>query len=66
LLKNLAVPTKWIGKDTTMRSSYLLLGTVIVLLIAIAAVIAWLLIIAPGAVDPKLQPKKTAALSFPR
>jgi hypothetical protein len=43
-----------------MRSSYLLLGSAIFLLVATAGILAWLLVIAPGSLDARFGPRKTA------
>jgi hypothetical protein len=52
-------------QSLSIRSSYLLLGSVIFLTLAAAAVLAWLLVLAPGSVDARVGPQKAAAVSGP-
>jgi hypothetical protein len=49
-----------------MRISYLLLGSVIFLILALSIIAAWLLVVAPGALDPRFGPRKSTASSVAR
>jgi len=49
-----------------MRNYYLQLGSVLFLVLAMSGIAAWLLVVAPGALDSRFGPQKSTESSRPR